>query len=56
MANNDNEQLKNISTKIDNIKKEIPNLIIPTMGIIEEDNKVNINNEDYFTKKEIKED
>ena len=56
MANKENEVLKTITKKIDSIKKEIPNLVIPTMGIIEDNNKININNKDLFTNKEIKED
>ena len=56
MADKNNENLKSITKKIEELKTDIPNIILPTMGIIEEENKININNQDYLNKKEVKED
>ena len=45
-----------LKEQIDKIKIDLPNISIPTMGIIPEDNKIKINNNDFWLKNEVKED
>ena len=42
---------KSVIKKLEDIQKNIPNIIIPSMGMIENDINVKINNEDYINKK-----
>jgi len=53
---NDNIKPNEISQRIEEIQKEIPNLNVPTMGIISEKNNITINNNEFIKTKEIKED
>ncbi len=45
-----------LKEKIDEVKKDLPNLNIPTMGIVPDEQKVDINNNEYINTKEVKED
>ena len=53
---NENINSAYLKEKVKIIKQEIPNIIIPTMGIINEENKVVINNIDYLKENVVKED
>ncbi len=53
---NDNIRPSDLKTKVDELNKEIPNLVMPTMGIIEDENKIDINNQEFIRSKETKED
>ena len=53
---NENINSAHLKEKVKIIKQEIPNIIIPTMGIINEENKVVINNIDYLKENVVKED
>lgn len=53
---NNNVKPSEIAKKVEEIQKEIPNLIVPTMGIISENNKILIDNNEFIKTKEIKED
>ena len=44
-----------IIKKIKELKEKIPNIAIPTMGIIEEENAIYIDNKDYLNM-EVKEE
>lgn len=50
----DNIKPKELQQSIEEIRKEIPNLVLPTMGIVPDDNKITINNNDYIKTKEDK--
>ena len=43
-----NIESKFLKEKIKKLKEEIPNIAIPTMGIIEEENAIDIDNKDYL--------
>lgn len=45
-----------LKEKIDIVRKDLPNLNVPTMGIIPEEQKVDINNNEYLNIREVKED
>ena len=45
----DNKE-KNIIEELKEIQSSLPNINIPTMGILENDNEVIINNEEYINK------
>ncbi len=45
-----------LKEKISEVQKDLPNIIMPTMGIIPDENKIDINNNDYIKNKEVKED
>lgn len=55
-----NKNVKNDSEtmidKIEKIQKELPNLVLPNMGIIDIDNIVDIDGRDYIKHKSVKED
>ena len=53
---NDNIKPNELQQSIEEIKKEIPNLILPTMGIVSDNNKVIIDNNEFIKAKEIEED
>ena len=42
---------KSIIKELEDIQKNIPNIIIPSMGMLENDINIKINNEDYINKK-----
>ena len=54
MSNN-NVEIRFLKEKIEKLKEEMPNLIIPTMGIIEEEKIIKIDNKDYI-KNDVKEE
>lgn len=41
---------KSIIKKLEDIQKNIPNIIIPSMGMLENDINIEIKNEDYIDK------
>ena len=45
---------KSIIKKLEDIQKNIPNIIIPSMGMLENDINIKINNEDYINKENDK--
>lgn len=51
----DNIEFKFLKEKIEKLKEEMPNIVIPTMGIIEDENSIEIDNKDYL-KDEVKEE
>ena len=53
---NENIRPENLKQKIDEINKGVPNLIIPTMGIISENNELKIDNNEFIQSKEVKDD
>lgn len=55
MDNIDNDN-KTIIKKIKELEEELPNLTIPTMGIINTENNVDVNGKDYIKQKSVKED
>ncbi len=42
--------------KIEKVQKELPNIVLPNMGIINNEKKVEINGKDYIKHKEVKEE
>ena len=50
----DNKE-KNIIEELKEIQKSLPNINIPRMGILENDNKVKINNDEFINKSTSKE-
>ena len=48
---NNNVKPSEIAKKVEEIQKEIPNLIVPTMGIISENNKILIDNNEFIKTK-----
>ena len=54
MASNQDE-VKSYITIIKDAKKELPNLILPSMGIDRNDNKIDIDVKDYFVRNSQKE-
>ena len=51
----DNIEFKFLKEKIEKLKEEMPNIVIPTMGIIEDENSIEIDNKDYLND-EVKEE
>ena len=47
MKQTDNEE-KSIIKELEEIQKKLENIVLPTMGIIENDNKIEINNEQFI--------
>ena len=47
---------KSIITELEEIQKTLPDIILPTMGILENDNKLIINNDDFINKSTDKEE
>ena len=45
----DNKE-KSIIEELKEIQSKIPNIVLPTMGILDNDNKLNINNEEFINK------
>ena len=43
-----NDKEKNIVEELKEIQEKLPNVILPTMGILETDNKLIINNENFI--------
>lgn len=43
-----NLEFKFLKEKIEKLKEEMPNIVIPTMGIIEDENSIEIDNKDYL--------
>lgn len=56
MDNNEKDRDETIISKIKKVEEELPNLTIPTMGIIDIENNVDINGKDYLKQKSVKED
>lgn len=56
MDNLENLKNENIINKIKKLEEELPNLTIPTMGIVDIKNNVDINGKDYLKQKSVKED
>ena len=54
--NLENLKNENIINKIKKLEEELPNLTIPTMGIVDIKNNVDINGKDYLKQKSVKED
>lgn len=54
MASNQ-EEVKSYIDIINDAKKNLPNLILPSMGIDKNDNKIDIDVKDYFIKDSQKE-
>lgn len=54
----DNSKVKEetLVSKIAKVQKELPDLVLPSMGIIKNDNEVIINGKDYIKSKVVKED
>lgn len=52
----DNNNEISLVNKIEQAQKELPNLILPNMGIIDIDNKIDIDGHDYVKHKSVKED
>ncbi len=50
MDNKDNKNETLIKT-LENVQKEFPNLVLPNMGIINNERKIEINGKDYLKKK-----
>ena len=50
-----NIKLKFLKEKIKELKEEMPNIVVPTMGIIEDENSIEIDNKDYLND-EVKEE
>ena len=50
----DNKE-KSIIEELKDIQKSLPNVVLPTMGILENDNKLVINNEEFINKSISKE-
>lgn len=44
---------KSIIKELEDIQKNLPNIIIPTMGMIENNTKIEINNEEFINKESI---
>lgn len=42
--------------KIEKVQKELPNIILPSMGIINNEKKVEINGKDYIKHKDVEEE
>ena len=47
MKQTDNEE-KSIIKELEEIQKKLENIVLPTMGMIENDTKININNEQFI--------
>ena len=47
---NKEEEDKSYIDIINNAKKEMPNIVLPSMGIVDEEEKVDIDIENYFIK------
>ena len=47
MKQTDNEE-KSIIKELEEIQKKLENIVLPTMGMIENDNKIEINNEQFI--------
>lgn len=47
MKQTDNEE-KSIIKELEEIQKKLENIVLPTMGMIENDSKININNEQFI--------
>lgn len=45
---------KSIIKELDEIQKNLPNIIIPSMGMLEDNNKIDINNEEFINKENDK--
>lgn len=45
---------KSIIKELDEIQKNLPNIIIPSMGMLEDNNKIEINNEEFINKENDK--
>ena len=53
---NNNMNPNHLKEKIEEIMKELPNINMPTMGIIPEENKIEINNSEFINNRETKEE
>ena len=47
MKQTDNEE-KSIIKELEEIQKKLENIVLPTMGMIENDSKINIDNEQFI--------
>ena len=45
-----------LKEKIEEITKDLPNINMPTMGIIPEENKIEIDNNEFINNRETKEE
>lgn len=56
----DNKKVKDkdetLIDNLENVQKEFPNLVLPNMGIIDNERRIEINSKDYIKPKIIKED
>ena len=50
----DNKE-KSIIEELKEIQNSLPNIVLPTMGILENDNKLTINNESFINQKKSEE-
>ena len=50
------KKLESLNNKIKEIKEELPNISIPSMGIINDNQKIDINGKDYLLSKSVKEE
>lgn len=48
----DNNEVENYLDKLKRLQQEIPNIVLPSMGLIENDTKLNINGSDYIKQNE----
>lgn len=53
---NNNINPNHLIEKIEEITKELPNINMPTMGIIPEENKIEIDNSEFVNNRETKEE
>lgn len=54
MDNNSDE--KNLVQILEDLQKEFPDLVLPNMGIIDNEEKININAKDYLKDKSVREE
>ena len=45
---------KSIIKELEEIQNNLPNIIIPSMGMLEDNNKIDINNEEFINKENDK--
>ncbi len=48
---NKDKKVENLIKALENVQKEFPNLVLPNMGIIDNEKKVEIYGKDYLKKK-----
>lgn len=45
-----------LKSKIEKLQAELPNLVLPTMGIVDREDKIDIDGKEYIKHKVVKED